>query len=452
MRTKKVLMTSWIVIGLLLLLAVGLSQAQGPLSETAAERPTGVDAVAASSNYIPIQGRLTDDGGNPLDGDYSLTFSLYQAIAGGTALCSDTQTVSVDSGLFSTYMRMADCDALDGRQLYLGVQVEDDPEMAPRQAIDNVPYAWSLRPGALISDTRTGTVLEARNGGSGIGITARSDTGSALWAQNWSSENAAVYGFNYDGEGISGGSGSSAGVKGGGVVGVEGTGTNIGVEATSDTGYALWAQNDSSENAAIWGFNYDGEGISGVSGSSAGVKGGGVVGVEGNGTDVDFSATGTGVIQSVAKSYVWVSGNDLKKRLPSDTTQFECDFYGGLLVTRGADSGTKDVMLPVTLPGQLYGQDVTVTGIDVYFESETDFDGIGLVTVRRQSGAGSGDLIIQDDTDRVCETACSFHLDFTENNVLDNQHGIVYVAFQLFFSGSDTYVQIGGVRLTLEHD
>jgi hypothetical protein len=149
---------------------------------------------------------------------------------------------------------------------------------------------------------------------------------------------------------------------------------------------------------------------------------------------------------------VWISGNDLRKKASADTTLFECDLYGGVYVTRGGSGTTRDVMLPVTLPGQLYGQDVTLTGIDVYFDSETDFDGIGRTVVRRQSGVGSGDLMVADDTDRVCESDCSYHLDLTENNVLDDQHGVVYIAFQLFFSGSDTYVHIGGVRLTLEHD
>ena len=50
---------------------------------------------------------------------------------------------------------MGYCTASDinGQQLYLGIQVEGDPEMLDRQAILPVPYAWSLRPGANISGT-----------------------------------------------------------------------------------------------------------------------------------------------------------------------------------------------------------------------------------------------------------------------------------------------------------
>lgn len=164
-----------------------------------------------------------------------------------------------------------------------------------------------------------------------------------------------------------------------------------------------------------------------------------------------IQAVGTGVIQSSAKSYLWISGNDLRKKNSSDSTQFELDAVGGVKVKRGAASGTKDVMLPVTIPGQLYGQNVKVTGIDVYFKSQGDFDGIDATYVRRQSGAGSGQLMVSDSTDRVCVTACSYHLNLTSNNVLSDGQGVVYIAFRLFFGGASSYVQIGGVRLTLEH-
>jgi hypothetical protein len=164
-----------------------------------------------------------------------------------------------------------------------------------------------------------------------------------------------------------------------------------------------------------------------------------------------IDAVGTGVIKSSAKSYLWISGNDLRPKRSSDSTQFEMDLYGGTLVRRGSGSGTRDVMLPVTIPGQLYGQNVKVTGIDVYLRSQTDFDGIGKTVVRRQSGAGSGAVMVNDGTDHVCLSGCSYHIDISQNNTLSASRGIVYIAFQLFFSGNSSYTRIGGVRLTLEH-
>ena len=164
-----------------------------------------------------------------------------------------------------------------------------------------------------------------------------------------------------------------------------------------------------------------------------------------------IKAVGTGIIQSSAKSYLWISGNDLRPKHSSDSTEFDLDIYGGVKVKRGAAAGMKDVMLPVTIPGQLYGQNVKVTGIDIYFKSQSDFDGIDLTVVRRQSGANSADVMVSDSTDRVCQTDCSYHLNITNNNVLSDERGVVYIAFRMFFGGASNYVQLAGVRLTLEH-
>ncbi len=143
---------SLLIFALLLAFSWGLGRAQE--ASPTHERPFSPDAVTGTSNYIPIQGRLTDAQGNPLDGHYSLRFRLFDVYSGGSALCTDTvYDVPVNQGLFNTYMNASACTALDGRQLYLSIQVGSDPEMTPRLIIDNVPYAWTLRPGAEISGT-----------------------------------------------------------------------------------------------------------------------------------------------------------------------------------------------------------------------------------------------------------------------------------------------------------
>jgi hypothetical protein len=118
---------------------------------TGSEEGSDVSAQASNvNNYFPVQGRLTNASGNPLNGTYSMTFRLYDVVSGGTALCSDTNSVTVGNGLFNTEV-WGDCqDDITGQQLYLSIQVESDPEMSPRQAVYAVPYAWSLRPGAVI--------------------------------------------------------------------------------------------------------------------------------------------------------------------------------------------------------------------------------------------------------------------------------------------------------------
>jgi hypothetical protein len=146
---RKGLLRSVLVLGLLLALVTGLALAQGPELPEVEAVGEEAEAMGVVVSRIPIQGRLTDAGGNPLDGSHSVTFRLYDISTGGTALCESTRTVTVEQGLFSTYMQGTGCP-IDGRQLYLGVQVGSDAEMTPRQAIYPVPYAWSLRPGANI--------------------------------------------------------------------------------------------------------------------------------------------------------------------------------------------------------------------------------------------------------------------------------------------------------------
>ena len=359
--------------------ATGLSQAQDVEINRA-------EAAAAGSNYIPVQGRLTDASSSPLNGNYEMTFRLYGAATGGTALCSFTQTVAVADGLFTTYMYANSCP-IDGRTLYLSVQVGSDPEMTPRQYIDNVPYAWSLRPGALIKDSRSGYILQAENSGSG----------SALSGKNISPTAGSI--------GIEGTSLAGPGVRGSSLA-------DIGVVADSFSGISL-------------------------------------------------KATGTGVIQSAAKSYVWISGNDVRPYRQSDSTIIDMNNTGGAHITRGADIGTKNVMLPIVVPGQLYGQNVTVSGLDIYWAGDTDFDGITAVLLRRQTGVCSTSScyasLIHDTADYTCEdsvhpTGCTIHYNVTNNNILSNSSGILYLTIELSFSGSTTWIDIGGARLTLEHE
>jgi len=152
--------------GLLLALAVGFSQAQGP-------QPPGEDIgvegdvsiAAAVDELIPIQGRLTDANGNPFDGTfpYTVWFRIYDSSDGSTWLCStSSNNLELDNGLFNITIPCSHT-YLDGRQLYLGVQVGSDGEM-DRQAIYPVPYAYSLVPGADIRESVDGaSILEAEN-------------------------------------------------------------------------------------------------------------------------------------------------------------------------------------------------------------------------------------------------------------------------------------------------
>ncbi|MFT3774177.1 MAG: hypothetical protein QM820_53115 [Minicystis sp.] len=101
-------------------------------------------AFAAVPQALTEQGRLFDTAGSPLQGSVSLTFSVYATPAGGAPLWTETQTVALDEGYFSTQIGATTpfpAGLWDGSTRYVGIAVGADPEMAPRQPTSSVPYA-----------------------------------------------------------------------------------------------------------------------------------------------------------------------------------------------------------------------------------------------------------------------------------------------------------------------
>ena len=167
------------IVGIGLIAAIGLlafafagfqvlaaSGSGGGVVDQNAEGNGGEMTIAASAvtNSINYQGRLTDSAGNPLSGAYEMTFSLYEVPSGGTALDTDTHSVAVENGLFNTEIDF-DQSYFDGRALWLGITVGADAEMTPRQELRPVPYALSLRPGAVINGSLSGPVLKVNTDG-----------------------------------------------------------------------------------------------------------------------------------------------------------------------------------------------------------------------------------------------------------------------------------------------
>ena len=181
--SRNLLASGTLVLALLAILAlvVGFTLAQGTESEPNINEPARIeDTTTAVYNVIPIQGRLTDDSGNPLDGYHVITFTLYATSYDTTPLCQDDDSVNVENGLFNAEMDWCDSSDIDGKRLYLGIQVEGDAEMTPRQPIYPVPYAFSLRPGAIISGSLSSAILHVENwssSGRGVRVYAMSETG-----------------------------------------------------------------------------------------------------------------------------------------------------------------------------------------------------------------------------------------------------------------------------------
>lgn len=101
-------------------------------------------ASAAVPSFLTEQGRLLDASGSPATGTVSITFAVYDSLAGGTALWTETQSISLDDGYFSARLGESTpvpSTVFGGATRYLGVKVGSDAEMVPRQTLGSVPYA-----------------------------------------------------------------------------------------------------------------------------------------------------------------------------------------------------------------------------------------------------------------------------------------------------------------------
>jgi hypothetical protein len=160
-----------------------------------------------------------------------------------------------------------------------------------------------------------------------------------------------------------------------------------------------------------------------------------------------------GSIQSSALTYWWISGNGLVKNVASDSTRWDMQTNGAARVWRGATVGSKAIYYPVTMPSQLYGQVVKVTKLTVYYKCLDGTKGlISGTTLSRQTDADSSLAIVNDGTNRTSNAAAEYTLNLTANNTLSAGQGGLSLWFTLSFADDTNYVQIGAIRLELEHD
>jgi hypothetical protein len=294
-----------LILGLLsiLILTVGTSRAQ-ELDEEDTNQESGAAAAASVNSIIPIQGKLTDAQGNPLNGNFNVGARIYDVDTGGTRLCEDVDYLTVENGLFNMDMDYCSPWDIDGRQLYLGITVDSDPEMTPRQPIYPVPYAWTVKPGAII-------------------------------------------------------------------------------------------------------------------------KGG--------------------------TTYLFTPGSAFNKYDSSDSTRWV--MHGGSAkIYRGATPGYKYIFIPITLPSILYGQNVRVTDVKIFYMNQNGANNyITHTYLYKHTDANNWVGLVSDATDQVSDTATSYSLATNPSyNTLFTNQGVLTLRLQLAFANNTEYVMINGVRLTLE--
>ncbi|MBM4465651.1 MAG: hypothetical protein FJ014_08895 [Chloroflexi bacterium] len=362
MQTKRIATIVTTVVVLALLLATS-STVAGPPVEGGSGGITLAGTVASKISY---QGRLTDVGGNPLNGNYNLVFQLWNDATAGSQVGGDIvrNNVPVSNGLFTVELDVPQA-AFNGQALWLRIQVGGQ-WLSPRQELVPVPYALSLRPQARIEGQSTGTyfydaVLNVQNYDTSAGRRAiHGVSGSTVGG--YPAEEVGVQGEAANGFGVAGHSSDSTGVYGfskyaegvfgtGGLTGVSGYTTND--NATGVLGRATGYGGKGVEGNAQFGTGVVGSGEIGVKGTSSvgpGVSGEGSIGVEG------FSQSGVGVVGTSQATYGLVGEGPVSGVFGTSTSW-------GTGVEGRVESGTG--VLGVSTSGDgIVGN--SVTGVGVY--------------------------------------------------------------------------------------
>ena len=280
MRIRNTLITIVLLVTVTVLLVTG-SMAGGPPTQDPGT--AGVITLSGTvASKISYQGRLTDAGGNPLNGNYNLVFQLWDDATAGSQLGAAIvkNNVPVSNGLFTVGLDVPQ-EAFNGQALWLRVQVNGE-WLSPRQELLPVPYALTLKPGAFISSSGP-TALNLYNEAGGYSL------------EGWSQNNIGLLGISRTGTayfpppaGMHGvhGVGDGVGVYGeGGHTGVYGNGADHGVKGESTSGDGVKGETNAADKSGVYGHSANGIGVTGRSENNYGVQGFGPwCGVYGKGT------------------------------------------------------------------------------------------------------------------------------------------------------------------------
>ena len=100
---------------------------------------------------ISYQGKLTDSVGVPINDDVIMEFKFFDVETGGDHLWTETQTVTVEKGLYNVEIgsESSGIDLSFDQAYWLEVLIDGVP-FTTRQKITGVGYSMNLAPGANV--------------------------------------------------------------------------------------------------------------------------------------------------------------------------------------------------------------------------------------------------------------------------------------------------------------
>jgi hypothetical protein len=231
MHKKIVSLAAPVLIGIMALTLGWFAHAALPLSAQSiavdgrAALPAAPAAPAGTQARLTYQGRLTNSTGAPINTTVSLVFKLYRSTS-ALLWTSATRSVTPVNGLFTVFLG----DGADpnlgsstlGKAASIGVTVDGDAEMTPRQALNSV-IGHSETDAGVYGSSNSAAGVDGESS-SNVGVAGQSNSSFGVEGQSFSS--IGVYGLSQSSFGVQGFSG-----RGDGVYGATGVITRAGVLA-----------------------------------------------------------------------------------------------------------------------------------------------------------------------------------------------------------------------------
>lgn len=210
------------------------------------------------------------------------------------------------------------------------------------------------------------------------------------------------------------------------------------VNTNNDHGIALWARAQGTDATVVVSNNGTGPLFKGFGG---------------DGGEEEFSVANDGTIKSKAVSRIFIPGGEAA--VGGGATDVQLTYWGqGRVEVKTTSSGiTRTVVIPIPLPAVLYGQQVRIADIRVYYKTNNSASYITETDLYREQWGGGFYSLIENMGDRNSTSDTYYHLYCEDTNCrLSDDEGFVSVRLQLYFNNSAHTITLGGVRVTLEHD